>query len=367
MYRLIRPLLFRMDPEAAHARAFRVARVLESVDTSVLPFLYGYENDRLHQTLWGRPWKNPIGLAAGADKNGTRLRFWQAIGFGCVEVGSVSAKPCAGNEKPRMFRLADDQAIINRMGLNNEGAPAVAKRLGEYEDVTMPVGINLAKTHDPSIMGDAARADFCISFRHLAPHAAYIALNVSCPNTRSGKTFETPDTLDGLLTDIFDLRSKLKIDVPILIKLSPLLTERVVYDSALDTLIDVAQSHGVDGYITSNTAPDRQGITHTSGERLKDIGTGGLSGAPLTTRSTQMVRYLYRAIDGSVPIIGVGGVNSAETAFAKIQAGASLVQLYTGLVYQGPALIKRIKRGLVRLLDTHGYDTISDAIGTSVN
>ncbi|MFO8232939.1 MAG: quinone-dependent dihydroorotate dehydrogenase [Longimonas sp.] len=367
MYRLIRPLLFRLNAERAHTWSVRAARLLQHADGSVLNALYAYQDERLEQTIWGRTWPNPVGLAAGADKNGVALRYWHGIGFGHVEVGSVSAQPCSGNTRPRAFRLPDDEALINRMGLNNDGAEAVAERLKQYTDASGTpqgiVGVNLAKTHDPSIMGAAGRADFCTSFRQLAPHATYVALNVSCPNTESGKTFESPDALDALLDDIFEVRRELALDVPVLVKLSPLLTEHVVFDSALDTLIDIAQDHGVHGYIASNTTPDRHGL-QTDRDRLEAIGRGGLSGPPLHARSTQLIRYLYHTTGGGVPIIGVGGVDSAETAFAKIQAGASLVQLYTALVYHGPALIKSIKQGLVRLLDTHGFDSIQDAVGT---
>jgi len=363
MYRLIRPLLFRLDAEHAHTWSLRAARLLQYTDSSVLDRLYSYHNDRLEQTLWGHTWPNPVGLAAGADKNGVALRYWHGIGLGHVEVGSVSARPCDGNDRPRAFRLPDDQALINRMGLNNDGAKAVAQRLKGYAAGSGIVGVNLAKTHDPSIMGAKARADFCASFRELAPHATYVALNVSCPNTQSGKTFESPDALDALLDDIFDVRQELGLDVPILIKLSPILSERVMFDSALDALIDVAESHRVHGYIAANTAPDRHGLD-TDRSRLIAIGKGGMSGPPLHARSLQLIRYLYRTTEGRVPIIGVGGVDSAETAFAKIQAGASLVQLYTALVYHGPQLIKTIKQGLVQLLDTHGLHSIQEAVGT---
>ncbi|MES3630095.1 MAG: quinone-dependent dihydroorotate dehydrogenase [Longimonas sp.] len=363
MYRLIRPLLFRLDAERAHTWSLRAARLLQHADQSLLAPLYGYEHERLRQTLWGLDWTNPVGLAAGADKNGVAMRYWHSIGLGHVEVGSVSAQPCSGNARPRAFRVPEDQALINRMGLNNDGANAVAERLQAYSDRNGIVGVNLAKTHDPDIMGEAARNDFCTSFRALAPHADYVTLNVSCPNTRSGKTFEAPGALDALLTDVLSVRSELDLTVPVLVKLSPPVSDRVVYDSALERVIRVAQAHGVDGYIATNTASDRRGM-RASDEQLEAIGGGGLSGQPLTARSTQLVRYLYEATGGSVPIIGVGGIASAEDAFAKIRAGASLVQLYTGLVYHGPALVKSINQGLVRLLDAHDLPTIGDAVGT---
>lgn len=317
----------------------------------------------LQQTLWGLDFANPLGLAAGFDKNGVLVRFWETVGFGFVEVGSVSAEPAKGNARPRAFRLKEDRALINRMGLNNHGAERIAKRLkGTLPQVQYPVGINLAKTHSPSIMGDAALEDFRISFRQMAPLANYIVLNISCPNTTEGKTFEDADALDALLKTIFAERSALNLAVPVLVKLSPPASERVVFDSTVDVIIALSKKYGVAGFIATNTASDRSNLK-ASAETLDRIGRGGLSGAPLENRSTHLVRYLYQKTEGAIPIIGVGGVSSAEGAYAKIRAGASLVQLYTGLVYEGPAVIKRIKEGLVKRLKSDGLAGIKDAVG----
>jgi dihydroorotate dehydrogenase len=363
MYRLLRPLLFSMDAERAHNASMRTAQLVQKINPSMIEPLYEFERGHLRQKLWGIEFPNPIGLAAGFDKNAQLIPFWEKVGFGFVEVGSVSAQPSEGNPRPRAFRVPEDKALINRMGLNNEGAQAVAQRLRETENERWrPLGINIVKTHDPSITGEEALEDFRTSFALLAPEANYIALNVSCPNTREGKTFEEPNALDDLLDLIFAERERLSLSVPVLIKLSPPHSREVVFDSRLDELIAVSDEHGVHGFIASNTASDRNGLT-ASADTLADIGDGGLSGRPIAARSTLLVRYLYQATNGRLPIIGVGGVDSAEAAYEKIRAGASLVQLYTGLVYNGPSLIKSIKEELVQLIARDNLLPIEQAVG----
>lgn len=392
MYAALRPLLFYLDAERAHGLGVGAARLAQATTLAPVAAAYGFEDDRLRQTVLGLDVPNPVGLAAGFDKNARLVDFWAALGFGFVEVGSVTAQASDGNPKPRAFRLEDDRALVNRMGLNNDGAAAVAARLearraearvpesgdgstgdtgtGDGDTGTgtgpHPLGINLAKTHDPAILGEAALEDFRTSYRLLAPHASYVALNVSCPNTREGKTFEEPAAFDALLAMVQAERPDVAPDVPVLVKLSPPDTAQVVFDSRLDELVALAEARGVDGFIATNTAADRQGLA-TPPDRLARIGRGGLSGAPLAPRATRLVRTLYRATDGTRPIVGVGGVDSAEAAYAKIRAGASLVQLYTGLVYEGPGLIKRIKQGLVRLLERDGFAHLADAVGADAD
>lgn len=364
MYRFFRPLLFRLNAERAHSVSLRAAELVQSVAPSLVEPQYKFEDERLKQRLWGITFPNPVGLAAGMDKNAKLVPFWEAIGFGLIEVGSVSAMAASGNPKPRAFRLPKDEALLNRMGLNNDGAATVAERLESGRtDRTRPLGINLAKTHDPGVMGEAALEDFRESFRLLASQADYIVLNVSCPNTSDGKTFEDPQALDDLLSTIFS-EQKGPLEVPILIKLSPPVSERVIFDTWTEDIISVAKAHGVHGFIASNTASDRKNVT-TSAATLDALGDGGISGRPLRDRATCLVRYLYRATDGEIPIIGVGGVRDADTAYAKIRAGASLVQLYTALVYEGPGLVKRIKEGLVDRLRDDGHVSIADAVGTA--
>jgi len=366
MYKLLRPLLFQLDAERAHDVGLRAADWMQSLAPSVLESLYSHRDERLKQRLWGQIFPNPVGLAAGADKNAELVPFWETVGFGFVEVGSVSAQPSEGNPKPRAFRLKEDAAVINRMGLNNDGAEVVGERLERMvREASIPIGVNIAKTHDPDIMGEAAIEDFRTTFRHVAPHADYIALNVSCPNTREGKTFEDPASLDRLLETIVAAQtSHPGLKTPVLLKLSPPLSERLVFDTQLEDLITVARSHDIDGFIATNTASDRAGL-RASDRELEGIGEGGLSGRPLRDRSTRLVRYLYRATDGEVPVLGVGGISDAESAYEKICAGASLVQVYTGLIYEGPGLVKRIKEGLVDRVREDGHANIADAVGSN--
>ncbi|MGI9174933.1 MAG: quinone-dependent dihydroorotate dehydrogenase [Rhodothermales bacterium] len=370
MYALLRPFLFRLEAEQAHRLGMRAARLAQATAPSLVARTFEYEADVLRQSLWGLDVPNPVGLAAGFDKNAELVPFWAALGFGFAEVGSVSAKAAAGNPRPRAFRLPADQALVNRMGLNNDGALSIAARLAT-RPTGRPLGVNLAKTHDPAILGDATLDDFRESFHLLAPHADYVALNISCPNTTEGKTFEDPASLDALLQTIFEERAALALDVPVLVKLSPPASDpagrgqAAQVGSEMEEVIAVSRAHGVAGFIATNTASDRRGL-RTSGQALEQMGRGGLSGRPLAERSTALVRWLYEHTEGAVPIIGVGGVASAEAAYAKIRAGASLVQLYTGLVYEGPGLVRQIKRGLARLLLEDGFASVREAVGADV-
>ena len=325
--------------------------------------LFPRPDPRLAQTVLGVEFASPVGLAAGFDKNAELVRFWAALGMGFAEVGSVSALASAGNSRPRAFRLPADRALINRMGLNNDGAEAVAARLAQTpRPPGFVLGVNVAKTHSPDILGAAGVEDFRAAVRALLPHADYLALNVSCPNTAEGKTFETPDALDALLAAV---RADVADDpTPVLVKLSPPATETVDV-GALDDLVRICLGHGVAGFIATNTASDRAGLG-TSAAEVERIGGGGLSGRPLAARATAIVRHLYRTTDGAVPIIGVGGVDSAEEAYRRVRAGASLVQVYTALVYEGPGLIPRIHRGLVRLLDRDGLGSLAEAVGADI-
>ncbi len=363
MYAFFRPLLFRLDAERAHNVAMSAARLVQGISPSLVQPMFSFDHPMLRQTIWGKTFENPIGLAAGFDKNGVLVRFWSKTGFGFCEVGSVSARATAGNAKPRAFRLPADRALINRMGLNNEGAEEISRRLKRLSlDQLPPMGINIAKTHDPSIVGKGALLDFRHTFRLMAPMASYVVLNISCPNTAEGKTFEEPSSLESLLEAIVADREDMGLKVPILIKLSPTFSQYVVFDSAIEEIVSIALKYGVEGLIATNTAPDRENLT-TAPDTLRKIGNGGLSGAPLTHRTTRLIKYLYEKTSGDIPIIAVGGIDSAETAYANLRAGASLVQLYTGLVYRGPGVVKRIKKGLVRLLRQDGFASIDKVIG----
>ena len=329
MYDTFRDLLFRLDAERAHNVGTGAARLVQAVNPSLVEPLFEYGHAALSQELWGLSFPNPVGLAAGFDKNAQLVPFWEKLGFGFVEVGSVTNQPSKGNPRPRAFRLPEDRALINRMGLNNQGAARVARRLQRLQPKRgLPLGINIAKTPSDAILGDAAVDDFRQSFRLLAPHADYVTLNISCPNTEDGKTFEEAEGLNALLRAIMQERRDAHLKLPVLVKLAPPMSKQVVFDSQVEDVVSAVLEHGVHGLIATNTASDRAYLT-TSDDELERIGRGGLSGAPLFTRSTHLVRYLYRRTDGRLPIIGVGGVRSAKTAYAKLRAGASLVQLYT--------------------------------------
>jgi dihydroorotate dehydrogenase len=365
MYRLLRPFLFRLEAEAAHGLGLYAARLGRRAP-GIVGSWYRVRDERLSQSLWGVRFENPVGLAAGFDKGAELVPFWSTLGFGFCEVGSVTARASEGNPRPRAFRLSKDRALINRMGLNNPGADAVAVRLALLPRYRRPIplGINIAKTHSPDILGDDAIEDFLYSLRRLAGLADYLALNVSCPNTAEGKTFEDPEALDALLRRVMAVRAHVAPSVPVLVKLSP---PRFGVGRSLDLgpateLVAVARAHDVAGFIATNTAPDRSGL-RTDRRRLDAIGNGGVSGRPLAWRSTALVRHLFRLTDGELPIIGVGGVDSADAAYRKIRAGASLLQVYTGLVYQGPGLTRRINRGLVDLLERERLGSISEAVG----
>lgn len=358
MYRWARPLIFRLEAERAHRLAISLGKLLQK-----LPGPAVEHPGRLRQQLFGCEFPNPVGIAAGLDKNGECIPYWQRIGCGFVEIGSVSAEPAPGNPKPRAFRLPVDRALINRMGLNNDGADAIARRVaGVKGGMRVPLGINIVKTHRPGLNGAAAVEDFRQSFVRLAPLADYIALNVSCPNTDDGKTFEEPASLDTLLGAIMAERKGALSGVPVLVKFSPPEPAELQAGGRFHDLVAVCESHGADGYIATNTTVSREGLT-TSPSRLEAIGKGGLSGRPLAERSKLLLRFLYRETAGARPIVSVGGIDSVEEAVERIYSGASLVQLYTGLVYEGPGFVRRLVTGLEERFRADGVTDMRSAVG----
>ena len=338
---LIKPILFQKDAESAHEFAVNLSsfKSRSAVLTKLTQGMFGYSNNKLNRTYFGLKFPNPVGLAAGFDKNGVTPLAMQALGFGFVEIGSITAKPSKGNPKPRAFRLPDDASLINRMGLNNEGADAVVKRLSNLK-LGIPLGINIAKTNDASIHGEDALQDYLYSYELANKVADYITVNISCPNTGEGKTFEDPDALDALLKT---LKIQQKDRKPTLVKFS-VDTDK----STLEKLVEICEGYSVSGYVATNTSSDRTGLI-TSGKTLEAIGNGGLSGRAIASKSTQVVRWLKEILSDSKPIIGVGGIDSPSSAIEKLEAGADLLQLYSGMVYEGPSLIKNIKKELTRV------------------
>ena len=324
MYGLLRPLLFRLEPETAHALGtWAMDRGLVRLKRPVVAA----------RTVLGQRVDNPIGVAAGFDKDATHVGGLTRLGFGFIEIGSVTAQPSAGNPKPRLFRLPADGALINRMGLNNAGAEAVARRLATLERA-VPLFVNVAKSHDASLSGQAAVDDYVRSVTLLAPHADVLVLNVSCPNSGDGRTFEHPDALAPLLAAVMAAKGA----TPLLVKLSPDLPEDV-----LDAAIDLSVDRGVAGFTVANTTVKRAGLK-TPQARLDAIGNGGLSGAPLFERTLTRVRHVRART--ALPIVAVGGISTGAQAQAALDAGADLVQIYTGFVYGGPRTVQRICAGL---------------------
>ena len=374
LYSALRPLLFRLSAESAHHASIRAGRIgqrLGPITRGLFrPRLSDAERAILRTNVLGLEFEHPVGIAAGLDKNAELIPLWSQIGAGFCEVGSVSALPSEGNPKPRAFRLSEDGALINRMGLNNHGAERVAERLGGLRRPRgFPIGINIAKTHDPAILGQAGVDDFVESVRQLLAHADFLVLNVSCPNTAEGKTFEDPTALEPLVRAVAAERDRQaslpgRSKVPLLIKLSP--PDEVEFDGGpVAELVDLSLECGAEGFVATNTASDRRGLVTPPG-KLKSIGKGGLSGRPLRERSCALVRHLRRKLEGSAPIIGVGGIDSPEAAYERIVSGADLIEVYTGLVYQGPGLTGSITKWLAKAAQADGFDSITAAVGSRV-
>jgi dihydroorotate dehydrogenase len=347
-YPMIRPVLRRLPPEAAHAltvRAlevglgrFMTARAARQPDPPILA-----------QRLWGLDFPNPVGLAAGFDKDARVPEAMRGFGFGFVEIGTVTPRPQPGNPKPRLFRLEEDQAIINRMGFNSGGLYAAIGRL-HRRPRTAIVGVNLGKNRDS---GDAA-ADYAEGIRRAATVADYLVVNVSSPNTPGLRELQRRASLQTLLVPLLRARDESRRRVPLLVKIAPDLTPEEREDIA-----SVALAAGADGLIVSNTTVDRPaGLVSPNA-----MEPGGLSGRPLFAASTALLADMYRLTRGGLPLIGVGGVASAADAYRKIRAGACLVQLYTALVFAGPGLVTDIKVGLVELLRRDGFTCVAEAVG----
>jgi dihydroorotate dehydrogenase len=355
---LVKPLLFQLKAERAHdlTHQFAQSACNSSLLRSLAKAIYNFQSPGLSQSFWGVEFRNPLGLAAGFDKNGQIPEIMQSIGFGFVEIGSITGNPSTGNPKPRMFRLPKDGALINRMGLNNDGAKTIVKRL-QNKNVSIPLGINIAKTHDPKVLGDLAIRDYVHSFKEAKKIADYITVNISCPNTTEGKTFEDPAALEELLSAL-DIRDDARV-VPTLVKVSSDLTH-----DQLMALLEVCEEHRVHGYVACNTSSERESL-QTSAETVKKIGHGGLSGAPIASKSIRMIQWISEATKAQKPIIGVGGIDSLATALKMILAGADLLQIYSGLIYQGPGLIKAINQQLAGQLKELNIDSIHQLVTAS--
>ncbi|MDB9518338.1 quinone-dependent dihydroorotate dehydrogenase [Roseofilum reptotaenium CS-1145] len=320
----------------------------------------GLTDDRLGQTLWGLTFPNPVGLAAGYDKDGLAVGMWDRLGFGAVELGTVTFYPQPGNPRPRLFRLTQDRAVLNRMGFNNEGAEAMAERLKDGQHCPtphrIPIGINLGKSKITPL--ENAAADYGQSFRILRDWGDYFVVNVSSPNTPGLRSLQDASQLSIILEAIQQENQGHK---PLLVKIAPDLE-----DGAIADVVNLAQTYQLSGIIATNTTINKRSLKTKVNPKtgaLMEEEQGGISGVPLGDRSTEVIRLIWQHTQGQLPIIGVGGIFTPEDAWEKITAGASLIQVYTGWVYEGPWMVKRILQGLLDKLEEEGLDTLADAIG----
>lgn len=342
MYKiLISPILFLFDAERIHYFvcemlhfAFRIP-----IMPRIIRALYTYEHPDLVQEVAGLRFRNPVGLAAGFDKNAEMVDQLEALGFGFIEIGTVTPRPQPGNDKPRLFRLKKDKALINRMGFNNKGVAVAAAKLAKRKSKIM-VGGNIGKNKDTP--NDQALSDYLICFRELFDVVDYFVVNVSSPNTPGLRDLQEKEPLTALLKELQTKNLEKFKPKPIFLKIAPDLTW-----SQLDDIIDIVKQTGIAGVIATNTTISREGLL-TNETEVQQIGAGGLSGAPLAHRSTEVIRYLCQQSNHAFPVIGVGGIASSGSALGKINAGAALIQLYTGFIYEGPGVVSKICKALVK-------------------
>ncbi len=338
---LVKPLLFNLDAERAHHLVFDNLRLAAQVPgvPALLRLLYQYQHPSLAREVFGLKFPNPVGLAAGFDKNAGLTDELATLGFGFVEIGTVTPRPQPGNPAPRLFRLPQDQALVNRMGFNNDGAAAVAARLARRRNRQLLIGANIGKNKDTP--NAEAAADYVACFEALADVVDYFVVNVSSPNTPGLRQLQEKKPLISLLQQVQARNLARPTPRPLLLKIAPDLT-----NAQLDDILEIAQETQLSGLVATNTTIGRVGL-RTSTAQVAALGAGGLSGPPLRARATEVIRYLCQRSHGLLPIIGAGGIHSAADAAEKLAAGATLVQLYTGFIYEGPALVSRINRSLV--------------------
>src|SRR5437660_12583820 len=376
---VVRPVLFSLDSEEIHNRTLKTLGRVSRHEVFCDTLASFYRAPGMPVELFGLQFPNPVGLAAGMDKHAAAVPVWEALGFGFVELGGVTWHPQPGNPAPRMFRAVSDEALINRMGFNNPGAEAIAAKLTEWRSLGFwpkhPVGINLGKSKIEPL--ERAAEDYASSFRALWPHAAFFVVNVSSPNTPNLRQLQDKAALDEILSALQEVihesaaRSvasrQLSVaadhgprttdNKPILVKVAPDLSFE-----ALDEIGELAGPRRIGGIVATNTTIARPETKDPEPERVY-AEAGGLSGRPLRARSTEIIRHLYRQTNGALPLIGVGGIFNADDAWEKIAAGASLVQIYTGLVYEGPSVTKEIVTGLRQRLEASGFASLKEAVG----
>jgi dihydroorotate dehydrogenase len=342
MYKsFIRPLFFLFDPEKIHHFTFSLLRITGKIPgiPSLFRLFFRYKNPKLEKTILGLRFPNPVGLAAGFDKDAKLIDELSCFGFGFIEIGTLTPKPQAGNDKPRLFRLPKDSALINRMGFNNGGVLAAVERLKRRRDKII-VGGNIGK--NKTTPNENAFDDYAYCFEALYNYVDYFVVNVSSPNTPGLRELQEKEPLRKLLSYVKDLSLAKPLPKPILLKIAPDLST-----SQLDDVIEILKETRTDGVIATNTTISRVGL-QTSEEQLKQVGAGGLSGKPLAEKSTEVITYLRKKLGDGYPIIAVGGIMSPQDAIDKLKAGADLIQIYTGFVYEGPGFVRRINKTIVQ-------------------
>ena len=348
MFSILRPFLFNLDPETAHDLA------IKSLKFNILPSkVFEVEDEQmLNIKLLGKNFPNPIGLAAGFDKSAEAYNSLLKLGFGFVEVGTVTPLKQFGNSKPRIFRLEDDGALINRLGFNNDGMETIKNRI-KSDGKEGILGINIG----PNKNTKDQKNDFCLNLKNFFDMADYITVNISSPNTEGLRDFHDQEKLKDLLLALNKIKKDNKTDIPLLLKISP-----DIEDHHISEIVDVVTKNDISAIILTNTTDGHRGklVSDTKKEE------GGLSGEPLQQISTNMIKKFYKQLNGKIPIIGVGGINSGKSAYEKIIAGASLLQLYTSFVYRGPSVAKNIKKELIQILKAEGINNIKDAVGKGI-
>jgi len=357
IYSLAKSILFRLDPERAHHLTIDALSAAPRLPGALaaLRSMYGVPAyAELQTTVCGLPFSHPIGLSAGLDKNGTAAEAFAAIGFGFVEVGTVTPKPQPGNELPRLFRLKEHEALINRMGFNNVGADAMAANLAKAR-LSVPLFVNIGK--NKTTPNEIAYEDYVLNLQTLYAYGNAFVVNVSSPNTPGLRSLQAGGEMRALLAKVAEARDELAAAgaprKPVFVKIAPDLTDEQLTDT-----VGAALASGVDGLVATNTTLSREGVSHPHANEA-----GGLSGRPLTARATEVIRDVYRETKGALPIVGSGGIFTADDAYEKIRAGASLVQVYTALIYGGPGLVRRLAEGVRERLLRDGFRNVSDAVG----
>lgn len=343
MYKtLIRPVLFWIDPEKVHHMIVFCIKFFFKIPgiKKVVSLWCSMKKDELKRTVFGIEFSNPVGLAAGFDKDAKIYSEFASFGFSHIEIGTVTPKAQPGNEKPRLFRIPQDKALINRMGFNNLGVDAAIKKLKKRK-AGLIVGGNIGK--NTATPNEKAVEDYLYCFSKLYNYVDYFVVNVSCPNITDLEKLQDRESLGAILNCLTTYRSKQSIRKPILLKISPDLNLHQVDDS-----IEISLEMGIDGFVVTNTTVTRENLTISS-KIIDSIGRGGMSGSPISAKSTEMICYIYQKTEGKLPIIGVGGIMTEADAIEKLKAGASLIQIYTGFIYEGPGFVKRINKALLKL------------------